>query len=196
MSTFFDLQLRQVRYQFLGYNDARENVTQRATLTFFNPKAGVNWNFRPKWEAYLFFGVGNHEPNRDDYTESTPAQRPLPERMYDWEAGLKTKGDNWNLSLNAYWMQYKNQLVLNGRINDVGAYTRVNVPDSYRAGLELEGVYQIIPALRLQANITGAAIKSGYLSPISTIGTTATRNYNISKTRIWPTPLPLLHVQN
>ena len=36
-------------------------------------------------------------------------------------------------------MNYRDQLVLTGRINDVGAYARTNIPESYRAGIELSG---------------------------------------------------------
>ena len=51
-------------------------------------------------------------------------------------------------------MKYKNQLVLNGQINDVGAYTRVNVPDSYRLGLELETAIKFAKRFEWKANAT------------------------------------------
>lgn len=138
-SAFLDLQYRALQYRFLGFDQNLSNVNQSVTLAFFNPKAGLSWQFMPAWTAQLFAGIGNREPNRDDYTQSTPESRPRPERMYDLEAGLKTGGDTWKLSANFFWMYYRDQLVLDGRINDVGAYIRTNVPESYRAGLELEG---------------------------------------------------------
>jgi iron complex outermembrane receptor protein len=138
LSAMLDLQFRQVRYAFLGFDQNQNNVTQTATLRFFNPKAGLHWQFRPGWTAHAFVGVGQREPNRDDYTQSTPTSRPRPERMLDWEGGLKRQAGDWSLSANLFLMDYRDQLVLDGRINDVGAYIRTNVPRSYRAGIELE----------------------------------------------------------
>ena len=41
-------------------------------------------------------------------------------------------------------MNYKNQLVLTGEINDVGAPIMVNVDKSFRTGIELQGGVKII----------------------------------------------------
>jgi iron complex outermembrane receptor protein len=151
-SILVDMQFRQVQYSFLGFDNNQNNVTQTANLSFFNPKAGINWKFSQNWSASAFFGVGNREPNRDDYTQSTPDSRPKPERLYDWEAGIKSAQANWNLSAGFFYMGYRNQLALDGRINDVGAYTRTNVPRSYRAGIELEANANVFPGLVLTGN--------------------------------------------
>ncbi len=153
LSTFADLQYRQVRYTFLGYDQFQTAVTQTARLHFFNPKFGLNWAFSPRYTAYAFWGIGRREPNRDDYTQSTPDSRPRPETLYDWEAGLKWKQEKWQTTVNLFYMKYRDQLVLDGRINDVGAYIRTNVASSYRAGLELETSFQPIPALRFLGNV-------------------------------------------
>ncbi|MFN0037343.1 MAG: TonB-dependent receptor domain-containing protein, partial [Saprospiraceae bacterium] len=137
-STFLDLQIRGVRYEFLGFDNELNNVQLAAALAFFNPKIGATYSLSKTWQAYGFAGIGHREPNRDDYTQSTPASRPRPERMLDLEAGLRRNGDKWTASANFFWMKYRDQLALDGRINDVGAYIRTNVPDSWRAGLELE----------------------------------------------------------
>lgn len=154
LTTFADMQVRSVGYQFLGFNNNLENVEQTANLLFFNPKIGASWFFAQKWTAYAFAGMAHREPNRDDYTQSTPASRPRPERMLDVETGLKTGGSGWQVSANFFWMQYRDQLVLDGRINDVGAYIRTNVPDSRRTGLELEASATLSPRLTLTGNAT------------------------------------------
>src|SRR5690606_11274651 len=82
---------------------------------------------------------GHREPNRDDFTESTTQIQPSPEMLRDLEAGFRTQGTRLAFSANYYFMDYKNQLVLTGQVNDVGNSIRVNVPKSYRMGLELEG---------------------------------------------------------
>jgi len=152
MTAMLDLQYRSVHYEFLGFDQNQNNVTQTAQLHFFNPKVGLNWQFRPGWMAYSFVGIGQREPNRDDYTQSTPAGRPLPEWMLDWEAGIRRQTDGWSLSANLFFMDYRDQLVLDGRINDVGAYIRTNVPRSYRAGIEVEAAAKIGERLTLSGN--------------------------------------------
>lgn len=149
-----DLQIRSVNYSFLGYNNLLENVDQEVSLLFFNPKAGLNFTLNPTASFYLFAGVGHREPNRDDFTQSTPESRPKAEKMTDLETGVKTKGQNWTAGVNLFGMYYKNQLVLDGRINDVGAYIRTNVPESYRAGIELEGSANLRDRLHFSGNLT------------------------------------------
>ncbi|MBK7569016.1 MAG: TonB-dependent receptor [Bacteroidetes bacterium] len=69
--------------------------------------------------------------------ESSPISRPTPEILYNAELGERLQIRGWQLMINAYYMYYRDQLILTGEINDVGAYTRTNVPESYRTGIEL-----------------------------------------------------------
>ena len=64
--------------------------------------------------------------------------RPKSEQLLDLEIGAKYATKNIYFAANIYNMQYYNQLVLNGEINNVGAYNRVNVESSFRRGTELE----------------------------------------------------------
>ena len=153
LTVLVDLQTRAVGYTFWGFDDQQNEVNQSIDLQFFNPKAGLNWQFAHHWVAYGFFGVAHREPNRDDYTQSTPASRPHSERLNDLETGLKTSHPRWSAIANFYWMDYRDQLVLDGRLNEVGANIRTNVSRSYRAGLELETAVQISTRLTLAANV-------------------------------------------
>lgn len=144
---FADLQYRKIGYSFLGYDRNLKNVQQKANLSFFNPKLGVTYLLNSQSNLYASFAVGNKEPNRDDYTESTPESRPKPERLNDLEAGYRLRGTNFQAGVNLFGMFYKDQLIVTGKINDVGAYTRQNVPHSYRTGVELDGSWKIIPVL-------------------------------------------------
>lgn len=139
LSAMLDLQARRVAYRFFGFDNNLNNVTQRDALLFFNPKAGLHWENRSGSSAYVFAGVANREPNRNDYVESTPASRPRPERLYNAELGYRRKKTTWEWGVNGFWMYYRDQLALDGRLNDVGAYTRTNISSSYRAGIELDG---------------------------------------------------------
>ncbi len=105
-STFLDLQIRGVHYDFLGFDNELNNVQQTATLDFFNPKIGATYSFSNNWLAYSFLGIGHREPNRDDFTQSTPDSRPHAEQMLDLETGLRRTGEKWTASANFFWMHY------------------------------------------------------------------------------------------
>ncbi len=154
LNAFVDAQIRTVDYSFLGYNSQLQNVQQNATLTFFNPKAGLTYTINDRSTVYASVGVGQREPNRNDYTQSTPQSRPKAEKLIDYEAGYKVQTENLAFTANAYYMNYQNQLVLSGKLNDVGAANRVNVPVSYRAGLELELGARLAKQLRWNVNAT------------------------------------------
>lgn len=153
---FGDLQLRKVHYAIHGFRDNPE-LQPVLDYLFFNPKLGLSY-IRPhagsgESKAYLSFAVANKEPNRDDF-EAAPESLPVPETLYDLELGYLYKSRELELGLNAYYMYYRNQLVLTGKINDVGAYNRMNVDESYRTGLEFTGTYRPMPELSFQANAT------------------------------------------
>lgn len=154
LQSYLDLQFRQVYYDFLGIGSDGQPLMQSVLLPFFNPKAGLTWTPRLGQRFYLSFAVGHKEPNRDDYTESRSDQHPLPETLYNTELGWEWTGSKGMIGANVYHMYYVNQLVLNGQINDVGAYTRVNIPKSYRAGIEIQSQWNPWEKLALITNLT------------------------------------------
>jgi iron complex outermembrane receptor protein len=138
----------------LGYDNELNNVTQNAELSFFNPKAGVNYQLSDAHGFYGFFGIGNKEPNRNDFTESTPQNRPQHETMYNTELGYRYQSKNAFANINVYSMEYKNQIVPTGEFNDVGAYIRNNVDVSYRRGVELTTGIRPVDKLEWRFNTT------------------------------------------
>lgn len=153
LDVFGDAQVRHVEHRFLGYNNELENMDQRASWTFFNPKAGLLWRVAEGTKAYASIAIGNREPNRDDLVASTPKSRPKSERLTDIEAGYEHRNGRTAYSLNWYYMDYTDQLVLTGELNDVGAAIRTNVPRSYRAGVEVSGAWQATTRLLWKANL-------------------------------------------
>jgi iron complex outermembrane recepter protein len=153
---FADLQYRMVHYNIEGFED-NPSLMVKSDFNFVNPKAGVsyikNYSNSLQSKAYGSFAVANKEPNRTDY-EASPDQLPKAESLYDGEAGYQLNALNWGLGANFYYMQYKNQLILTGKINDVGAYTRQNVPNSFRRGIELTAHVKPVKWLLIQANAT------------------------------------------
>lgn len=147
---FGDVQLRNIQYDINGFrNNPTLNIKQQ--WTFFNPKAGIRYT-KEKTSTYLSFARATKEPNRDDF-EAGNMEIPRPERLDDWEAGIQHTSKKYRYSITFYYMNYKDQLVLTGRINDVGAYTRTNIAKSFRRGIELEGSYSFNPWLQLTSNL-------------------------------------------
>ncbi|SFC64792.1 iron complex outermembrane recepter protein [Flexibacter flexilis DSM 6793] len=151
---FLDLQHRNVYYSFLGYNRDLESVQQSVSYNFFNPKVGFTYRLNPNNSVYAFGGIGNKEPNRDDLINSTPTSRPKAENLQNIEAGYRFADKKLSFSANYFLMNYKNQLVLTGKINDVGEYTRTNIAKSYRTGIEAEAAWNITDQLRWSVNVT------------------------------------------
>lgn len=149
-----DLQIRKVNYEFTGFDASLNNVTQNADLFFFNPKFGLTGYLNRNQIVYSSFAIANKEPNRDDYTSSSPTSRPRAENMMDLELGYKISALKFSANVNLYHMQYKDQLVLTGKINDVGAYTRQNIKDSYRQGIELEAGWKMNDFFNVNFNAT------------------------------------------
>jgi iron complex outermembrane receptor protein len=155
MNVFVDLQLRHVGYDFIGFDTSLVNTQPlNARFTFFNPKAGINYLLPRNTSVYGSFGVANKEPNRDDFVQSSTKSRPQSEQLVDIELGITKRFKNCYIAINLYNMNYKNQLVLNGQVNDVGAYNRVNVDASYRRGAEIELNANLSKYITFNGNVT------------------------------------------
>lgn len=150
-----DIQYRNVAYFMNGF---RDNPAERinTNYNFYNPKAGISYlisSNKLRNRAYMSFAIGNKEPGRSAF-ESDFNRVPKPERLYDWELGNELSIGKLALAANVYYMQYKDQLVLTGQLNDVGASILTNVDNSYRAGIELMGAYNFCRAFNLYGNLT------------------------------------------
>ena len=152
LTIYGDLQKRYVSYSFLGKDENGNPRQDTADFDFFNPKMGAFYEIDNKQTAFASFAVANREPNRTDFVESSPNSRPLHETLYDTELGYKYRAKNYTFSATAYYMIYENQLILTGKINDVGAYTRENVGYSERKGIELEAAVRINDKLDWSGN--------------------------------------------
>lgn len=151
---FADLQYRGIDYRGNGIESEQERVAFDKNYHFFNPKAGFTWEFKPTWQWYSSIAVAGREPVRNDIIDALGTSAPAPEKLYDLESGIRHKTANLALQLNYYYMYYKDQLVLTGALNDVGANIRVNVPESFRTGIELEADMRISNKFRWQGNLT------------------------------------------
>ncbi|WP_276497829.1 TonB-dependent receptor [Pontibacter litorisediminis] len=163
LGVFGDLQYRTIAYSIDGVDDDNRDVTQEADFSFINPKAGVTYQISEGQTAYASYAVGNREPARSDFTDKPQntqagAADPKAETLYNLEAGYRLRGSRqatrYTVDANFYYMDYDNQLVLTGQLNDVGSPLRTNIKDSYRTGMELAGMISFNEVLELSSNVT------------------------------------------
>jgi len=171
---FGDLQYRMVDYRFNGTNNDLRIITGDENYKFFNPKFGISYESGNSQTLYASYAVANREPVRDDFTDNPITELPRPERLNNIEAGLRAQRQNLSYGANFYYMDYKDQLILTGQINNVGAYIRENVANSYRAGVEIQAAYVLAPQWTVGGNIAFSQNKieefTEYIDDYSTDG--------------------------
>lgn len=139
-----ELQYRFLDYRISGTDDNLIDVTQDYLWHFVNPKISLHYYLSQKKLKHSFalsFSTANREPTRSDIIEAPTHKKPIPETLYDLEFSYMMHHDKFYVNATLYGMFYKNQLVLTGEINDVGAAIMANVDDSYRIGAELAAAY-------------------------------------------------------
>ncbi len=160
---YADMQYRHIGFKINGDNDKWDwtaspehlqvlNVDEK--FDFFNPKVGLIYDFNKHNTAYASFSVAQKEPTRNNYTDGLFTVHPKAEKLFDWEAGYTFSSDRFTAGVNFYYMKYKDQLVLNGKLNEIGEAMAENVPDSYRMGVELQAGVKITEWLRWDLNGT------------------------------------------
>ena len=183
LSAFADLQYRHVSLRMDGPTDEWDGSEQltyniHSHYDFFNPKAGLFYDINPNIKAYASVAVAHKEPTRNDYEENMNADLKA-ERLTDYELGVKYSSERLTAGANIYYMDYKNQFVLTGEINDIGEMVSANSGRSYRFGIELEAAYKPVDWFRWDANATfsrnrnknweAAGVEEGSWSSIGTI---------------------------
>lgn len=155
---YIDVQYRQIDYSFEGLDNNLEFGNQNVNYKFVNPKLGVTYNHK-KTKLYAMFSQGNREPVRDDFRNNKPTDWPEHESLNNLELGYRYAKGRKQIGLTMYHMDYTNQLVLTGAVNDVGEAIRTNVASSYRQGLEFEFQYPLSKDLQIGGNATFAQNK-------------------------------------
>lgn len=157
-NAFADLQYRGIDYRIDGTDDKAGKINVDKQFHFFNPKAGISF-VKNAHSAFASFAVANREPNRNNFTEAALHERPTHETLFDYEAGYAYQGNGWFASMNAYYMDYKNQLILTGKISEIGEALTSNIKDSYRMGIELSGGVRICSWMDWKGNVAFSANK-------------------------------------
>lgn len=161
LKLYGDLQYRHITHRISGVNDNFDDVTsamQRLNVdrkyNFFNPKLGLHYTFARAHSVYASAAVGQKEPTRNNFTDIREGEYPTAEKMLDIEAGYGYRGSVVELSLNGYYMLYRDQLVQTGELSDTGELLSRNVPESFRRGIEMAIEVRAAKWLTLGANAT------------------------------------------
>ena len=164
LGIYADVQVRHIDYRTDGLEPKNQDVTTRARYTFFNPKAGATLALGAGQQLYTSFAVGQREPVRADFTDRPLGDQPAQaERLEDFEGGYRLSrtdlaflGPNTSVRLeaNGFYMNYRNQLVATGQLNDVGTGLRTNVARSYRRGVELSAFLSLNDKISLSSTLT------------------------------------------
>lgn len=161
---FGDLQVRNIGYNTLVLDAGDgEGFNFDKNWMFINPKAGVNYKIN-NGKIFLSYAIAQREPNRDDLEENNNTKA---EFLQDWELGFeKQVSPNFSWTANAYFMNYKNQLVYSGVINDIGEFVRENADHSYRAGVEIAAIANLTSKFRVNGNLSFSSNKIKELNSV------------------------------
>ncbi|ELR72643.1 Thiamin-regulated outer membrane receptor Omr1 [Fulvivirga imtechensis AK7] len=159
LNVFGDIQYRNIQYEVDGIDNDLRILAVDAAYDFFNPKFGLLYDLNSTSHLYASYSIANREPVRTDFIDSP--EKPRHETLRNLEAGYRKQGSGYHIAANYYLMDYQNQLVLTGELNDVGSPLRTNVSESYRMGVELQGQLRLLDQLRWSANATFSRNKIG-----------------------------------
>jgi len=152
-SVFGDIQYRHINYSIMGSHDDLRDISQDHEFNFLNPKLGFVWHVGNLMQVYGSYAIANREPSRSNYKDADADYQPQAEQLNDLEAGLRVNTPSFAFAANFFFMDYKNQLVATGKINNVGEPIMTNVAESYRLGVELSTGAQLMENLRWDFNI-------------------------------------------
>lgn len=154
LSVHADIQWRKVNYTIYGSDNDLRDIDVSYAGDFLNPKLGINYQISKEHGLYLSYAFGQKEPSRGDFIDRAFATTPKAEKLHNVETGLRTTYATWMMEHSLYYMRYRDQLVLTGELNDVGAPIRVNVPVSTRLGWESSITYSLSKYFSMHTNFT------------------------------------------
>ncbi|MCH3881734.1 TonB-dependent receptor [Tenacibaculum aquimarinum] len=151
LKAFVDLQGRFVNYTTAGLTSDRDPIDVDADYSFFNPKLGLTYTLNEENSLYASYARANREPNRTDF-EGGNSQH---ESLDDYELGWRLKNEKVKLNTNLYYMDYQNQLILTGAIDqNTGEPLRASSGKSYRLGLEIDAAIKLSEQVSIRPNVS------------------------------------------
>ena len=163
LNAYVDLQYRHVGLKMTGPTDEidwkvnkRIVYDMKESYDFFNPKFGLNYDITTNHKVFVSYAIAHKEPTRNNFQNSLNAELEMPkaERLNDLEVGYKYQSKVFTAGANLYWMDYKDQFVLTGEIDQIGEAITRNMPKSYRLGIKLEAAVKPVDWFRWDINAT------------------------------------------
>ncbi|MEL6558379.1 MAG: TonB-dependent receptor, partial [Bacteroidota bacterium] len=115
---------------------------------FFNPRFGFSYQVNKSQNIYASLGRSGREPTRIDLlggfqlngNSINLVRDPQFEAEFvnNLELGYRLSKQKLFLAANVFYMDFSNEIAPTGEIIAFGVQRRINIADSYRAGLELE----------------------------------------------------------
>ena len=186
LNAYLDLQYRHIDYKIQNPNDwyienRNYDYVINDKFDFFNPKAGFNYQIDSHNKVYASFAISYKEPVRNNYqnywgtidSKENKNEKPVAERLNDLEFGYKYQSRLFSAGVNFYYMNYKNQFVLTGDLDDIGEAKTKNFDMSYRMGMELEAAYAPVDWFRWDINATFSKNKVKDMTVVLDDGTVA-----------------------
>lgn len=186
LNAYLDLQYRHIDYKMQNPNDwyienRNYDYVINDKFDFFNPKAGFNYQIDSHNKVYASFAISHKEPVRNNYqnywgtidSKENKNEKPVAERLNDLEFGYKYQSRLFSAGVNFYYMNYKNQFVLTGDLDDIGEAKTKNFDKSYRMGMELEAAYAPVDWFRWDINATFSKNKVKDMTVVLDDGTVA-----------------------
>lgn len=142
-SIYADVQIRHTSFDYEGTADI-----DQLNWTFINPKAGLNYQLK-NMSLYYSIGRTGREPTRTDLlggnddllvdsTGSPILFIEAPEYVLDQELGVRINQGALTVNVNAYYMSFDNEIILNGQFGPNGLALNSAVESSIRTGLEID----------------------------------------------------------
>ncbi|HEY5125481.1 MAG TPA: TonB-dependent receptor [Ignavibacteria bacterium] len=175
LSGMIGIQLTYHKYKIddIAYTPYNFNVDYK----FLTSRIGMNYNFNNYFRAFMNVSIARREPGLSDiYDGSNVTAKPnfavvdtingiysepliTYEEMKDYELGFGYAGDLMKANLNLYWMDYTNEIVSNGQLDNFGQPLTWNAGKSVHRGIELEFEYNL-----LAKNHNGVTYKNPFLT--------------------------------
>jgi len=168
----------QVRHHWIGLrNEQRFRTEFDRKYTFVNPRLGVNYNVTQELNLFGSASWAQREPafkeiyNPQDFEarpypgnrnfEQTSDGRYLyvgkslePEKLTDLELGIGYGTSEYNVKLNLFWMNFRDEIVPTGQIDDNGVPISGNAARSLHQGVELSCRYAPVGWLTFSGNVS------------------------------------------
>jgi iron complex outermembrane receptor protein len=146
----------QYRYNLFIYHGDQTMLPK--TYNFWNWSGGATLRVTDKSVVYYGIGKTHREPTRTDLFNGNDnfiladENYVKPEVVFDHEIGYKYLDEWCTFKGNFYYMDFKDEIVLNGKMGPNSILLHQNVDNSYRSGIELDFRYRWFNGFEVKTN--------------------------------------------